>query len=779
MKFSISQKLRRTLLIIAAVVIGFVVLVIVFISPIAKFLIEKYDEKFLGRQITLDWIYLNPFTGYAHINDIVLYEQDKDSVFVKAGSIDVNFAMLKLLGKTYEISSLKLDEAEVTLIQNVNKFNFDDIIQRFAPDTTKLKDTTTVHFNLLNIKVKDSKFFYHETEIPVNYYITDLDVETPGMRWDKDTIEVDISFKNGPGSGEISADFGINMKTLEYATVARVKKFDMSLINEYVKDLANYGELRAFLDADIQAKGNMNNPVALTTKGYVGLSDFHFGKPDEDYVSFQRLAINMIHVSPRTYNYVFDTIAIVEPLVKYERYDSLDNISRMFGIKGSNYTEAKAKSDAGQFNLIVELVDFLEELGKNFLKSDYRAQRFALYSGDIQFYDYSLREKFGIAASSLNIETNNIDRDNALLKVNVNTPITPHGKLNVDFSINPADFSDFKIVYRLNQIALPDFNPYVVTYTSFPLKNGNLSFNGEWVVRDSMINSMNHLVLVAPMRSKRVRKADAKWLPLPLILGIIREPGNYVDYEIPIKGSLTDPKFKVKDVVLDILRNIFVKPPTSPYRAYVRTQEAEVEKFQVLLWNPLQTELSKQQQNFVDDVGQFLRKNPEANVTIEPAVYVGKEKEHVLFYLAKKKYYLQKTGIKADAFTEEDSIAVDKMSVKDDGFLRALDKSIKGSNMMFTVQEKCYRWIDSSAVSAEYARIIDKRMKAVRVPLENAGAGKQVIVKQAKADIPRTGFSYYRISYSVDIPDKLRNALEKLDVDESLYLKSMRQSTKP
>lgn len=779
MRLNISKKVKRALLITAGVLIGLVILVIVFISPIAKFVIEKYDEKFLGRQITLDWIYLNPFTGYAHINDLVLYEQNKDSAFVKAGSIDVNFAMFKLLGKTYEISNLTLDELDVNLIQHRQQFNFDDIIQKFAPDTTKPKDTTKLHFNLLDVEIKNSRFSYHETEIPVNYFITDLNVESPGLRWDEDSIKCHIAFKNGPGSGEIEADFGINLKSMEYATAAKVEKFDMSLINEYVKDLANFGELRAFLDADIQASGNMNSQTALTAKGYVGVSDLHFGKPDEDYVSIKQLDINMINVSPRRYSYVFDTIAIIQPFFKYERYDSLDNISRMFGVGGSNYTEAKAASDAGQFNLIVELVDFLQVLGKNFLKSDYRANRFALYDGDIKFNDYALREKFGAAVSSLDIVANDIDRQKPLLKVNINSPVAPHGNLNVDFAINPADFSDFKIEYALNQIALPDFNPYVVTYTSFPLKSGTLSFNGNWVVRDSMINSMNHLIIVAPTRTKRVRKADAKWLPLPLILGLIREPGNYVDYEIPVKGSLTDPKFKIKDVVLDVLRNIFVKPPTSPYRAYVRSQETEVEKFQVLLWNPRQAELTGKQQNFVEDVAKFLRKNPEAKITIEPVMYTGKEKEHIMFYLAKKKYYLQRTGKSNASFTDEDSIAVDKMSVKDAGFLRALDESIKGSNMMFTVQQKCYQWIDSGTINTHYTRLVEKRLSTIRTPLENAGAGKQVIVKAAKSEVPRTGFSFYRISYSVDIPDKLRDALEKLDVDESLYLKSVRQSTRP
>lgn len=105
-----KHPIRKALLITGAIILGLVIIIIAFISPIAKYVIEKYDEKILGRQITLDWIYLNPFTGYAHLSNLVLYEQNKDSVFVKAGSANIDFAMFKLLKKTYEISYVTLKE---------------------------------------------------------------------------------------------------------------------------------------------------------------------------------------------------------------------------------------------------------------------------------------------------------------------------------------------------------------------------------------------------------------------------------------------------------------------------------------------------------------------------------------------------------------------------------------------------------------------------------------------------------------------------------------------
>ena len=63
----------------AAMVVA-LVLILLFISPIAKFLIEKYDEKYTGRKITLDWAYVNPFTGFIHLSNVKISEAKKDTL---------------------------------------------------------------------------------------------------------------------------------------------------------------------------------------------------------------------------------------------------------------------------------------------------------------------------------------------------------------------------------------------------------------------------------------------------------------------------------------------------------------------------------------------------------------------------------------------------------------------------------------------------------------------------------------------------------------------------
>jgi hypothetical protein len=127
-----------------------------------------------------------------------------------------------------------------------------------------------------------------------------------------------------------------------------------------MKDLSNYGSLRATVDADLFTSGSYEDTDDITIAGMMAVNDFHFGKkPKDDYAAFDKLIITMTEVSPKKYIFHGDSIILRHPYFKYEKYDSLDNIQTMFGKDGQNIDAAKA--DSAKFNLIIELKDGLSK----------------------------------------------------------------------------------------------------------------------------------------------------------------------------------------------------------------------------------------------------------------------------------------------------------------------------------------------------------------------------------------------------------------------------------
>jgi len=498
------RKLKKTLLISASVIVIVVIAVIVFISPIAKYLIEKYDEKFTGRQITLGRAYVNPFTGYVYLSNLKIYGLKSDSIFISVDGISANFEMLKLFSKTYEISEITLDHPRGIIIQNKKDLNFNDLIEKFSPKKKSVVNNAPLHFNILNIKINEGEFYYREKTIPINYFIKNVNLESNGKRWDADTIAAKFSFLSGIGSGDMKGNFSINFTNKNYRLAVLAHKFSLEIIDQYLKDLINYGSFRANLDADIKATGNFTDEENLNASGLVAINDFHFGKNrKEDYASFDKLVLAIIELSPKNHKYILDSVSLSHPYFKYERYDNLDNFQTIFGKKGANV--AAVTSNPAKFNLIIEIGRYVQVLAKNFFRSNYKVNRLAIYKGDLKFNDFSISEKFSASLNPLYVVADSIDKKRKRVEVSLKSGIKPYGNIAVTLSIDPQDSVDFDIKYHLQKIPASIFNPYVISYTSFPLDRGTIDVNGVWNVRKGFINSTNHLVIIDPRVTKKVK----------------------------------------------------------------------------------------------------------------------------------------------------------------------------------------------------------------------------------------------------------------------------------
>ena len=483
-----------------------------------------------------------------------------------------------------------LDEPVGYIIQNKRNLNFDDIIERFSSKGKPKSTKPPVHFNILNIKINKGVFYYVEKSMAINYFIKNVDIESSGKWWNADTLDLKFSFLSGPATGDIKGNGMLNIANLDYRLALVAKKYDLQIIQQYLKDLANYGHFAANLDADIKATGNILDRENINASGLASLNDFHFGKAlGDDFASFTKLVLDVTQLNPKKFIYNFDSVTVTQPYFKYERYDNLDNLQMMFGKKGANLQAGMDKQQT-QFNLILEIADYVRVLAKNFFKSNYKLGRAAIYNGDLHYNDYSLNEKFSLALNPLNVHADSINKNKQRVQLYLTSGIKPYGNMNLNLSINPKDEGDFNLVYHINKLPLTMFNPYVIKYTSFPLDRGTLELNGTWNVINGKIQSDNHLLLLDPHKTKRIKRRGNKWLPLPLVFAFIRERGNVIDYEIPIKGDLKNPKFKIKDVLLDLLENVFVKPVSIPYMTKVDNVENELEKTLNLTWKVRQIE---------------------------------------------------------------------------------------------------------------------------------------------------------------------------------------------
>ena len=215
---------------------------------------------------------------------------------------------------------------------------------------------------------------------------------------------------------------------------------------------------------------------------------------------------------------------------------------------------------------------------------------------------------------------------------------------------------------------------------------------------------------------------------MPMIMAFVLERGNVIDYSVPITGNLKDPKFHIRDVVFDVIKNIFVKPPTTPYRMEVRNLEAEIEKSLTVKWEMRQHQLRPHQQKFVKKIADFLKDNPHATLNVHPFEYASKEGEYILFYETKKKFFLLDKEKNSIDFNAEDSLAVNMMSVKGPDLVKHISKNLSDT-VMFTLHEKCINFVGKEIVNSQMKQLIKNRETVFREIFIANGTESQVSMR--------------------------------------------------
>jgi len=180
MKTDQRGKYEKILLILTSPIIIIVMVVILFNSAISKYIVEKYDEKYTGRKITMDRAYVNPLTGYIYFSNLKIYELNSDSLFLSIDGIGANISLLKLFSGTFEISKLILNHPSGAIIQNRKTLNINDLIDKFSSKGNPGTIKSHFHFSIINIRINEGEFYYKDRQIPISYFIKKVNIESTG-----------------------------------------------------------------------------------------------------------------------------------------------------------------------------------------------------------------------------------------------------------------------------------------------------------------------------------------------------------------------------------------------------------------------------------------------------------------------------------------------------------------------------------------------------------------------------------------------------------------------
>ena len=101
---------------------------------------------------------------------------------------------------------------------------------------------------------------------------------------------------------------------------------------------------------------------------------------------------------------------------------------------------------------------------------------------------------------------------------------------------------------------------------AIPIAEGKLNLDLAYNLAGRKLTSKNVITLDRFTFGEQVNSPDATHLPVRLAVAILKGPQR-PDYplDLPVEGSLDDPKFRIGKVVVRTLLNILEKAATSPF----------------------------------------------------------------------------------------------------------------------------------------------------------------------------------------------------------------------
>ncbi|MDD5344051.1 MAG: DUF748 domain-containing protein, partial [Smithella sp.] len=167
-----------------------------------------------------------------------------------------------------------------------------------------------------------------------------------------------------------------------------------------------------------------------------------------------------------------------------------------------------------------------------------------------------------LTGSITGLSSQDMTRADVALKGNLGygSPIDIAGKIN---PLAKDLFVDIKISFK--DIEMSPVTPYTNKYLGYPIIKGKLSFDVTYLVDKRKLESQNKVTIDQLTFGDKVESPDAIKAPVTLAVSLLTDRNGQINLDVPVSGSLDDPKFRVWPIIWQVLVNLITKAVTSPF----------------------------------------------------------------------------------------------------------------------------------------------------------------------------------------------------------------------
>jgi len=695
-----KRKLKKILLIIVSVIFVLIIALALAISPITKNYIQKHSKELIGRKVVMKGLHLNIFTGRMEVDSLRMFEKNDRDLFASVDTFLVRVSLLKLISSKVEVTELKVVAPYAVILQNGSHFNYDDLMPK--PDTSKAVKKKSSFPKLIvikNIFIHGGELIYTDQQLKNTIRMNELGVTIPMLTFDQGNTNAGIHLKIGK-KATLNSTLALNMKTNEYRVSLDISNLPVDIITPYMKAYYNIGKLEGVVNTALHIDGNMNHVMDFKISGTGSAMGFNMTNIQGDPIaSVQKAEVKINTIYLPTSTYLFDYIHATNANMTFIMTPKTNNFSVLFKPEVKNVPAAPSSP------MTVKIKDL------------------HVTESQLTYKDKTLKTPFSLPIQKIDFIASNFDM-NGTNEFKTKAAF-PHGG-SVDFSWkgNLSNLSNQQIMMNLQNLNLSLLSPYCLDYTAFDITNGNLNFVSKNSIRNNNIESINILDVYKMHVGDKHRNLKPTYnVPLKLALYILKDKDEKIKFDVPVKGSIKDPKFSYSKIIFKTLVNLMVKVAVSPVKFLGNSLGLKSNNLEAIEIEPLQTSFTAEQYSQFNDLATVVKSKPEMTLTLTQFVNQKEEMMRYMLYKTKENYLLSMaSNDNKIPLTFEEVQALKNSDVKFLAFIDTLLKKLGKQMGNVSIEEKISALYQSDSIKAEFQRKLELRNSQLKNYLMTTGA---------------------------------------------------------
>ncbi len=260
--------LRKTLLIIAYIFLGYNIIGLFIIPPVTRSIMEKQIKSQLGRTAEIEIFMFNPYTLSTTIKGFHIKEQDGITDFVTINDLYLNIESISALKFAPVVKEVRVEGPFIRAVRYTEEsFSFSDILTLLTQDTTEShntqeEETSTAEmfkFEVQNISITGGGAEIVDQHMNKTHSLKDLNITIPLLSNITDintSAEIDLNALFNDSKVLLKCDSKPFSKTVDSTVELSVKGIDLPFYYDYVP-----------MDYDIKlVGGKMDMETNLTFK---------------------------------------------------------------------------------------------------------------------------------------------------------------------------------------------------------------------------------------------------------------------------------------------------------------------------------------------------------------------------------------------------------------------------------------------------------------------------------------------------------------------------------